>query len=254
MAYRVMVDAGHGGYDNGAVYNGRREKDDTLRLALAVGQILAQNGIDVEYTRTEDIYQNPNEKARIANESGVDFFVSLHRNSSPYPNTYSGVETLVYNTGDIKEEFAENINEELEEVGFNNLGVNVRTNLAVLRRTQMPAVLVEVGFINTDADNALFDSRFYEIANAIAQGILETIREEAPVPYQRYRVQVGLFQNFNNALNLQTRLLEDGYTADIEKMGDYYAVLVGNTDNYEQARELENALSSRGYETLVIAL
>ena len=254
MAYRVMVDAGHGGYDNGAVYNGRREKDDNLRLALAVGQILAQNGIDVEYTRTEDIYQNPNEKARIANESGVDFFVSLHRNSSPYPNTYSGVETLVYNTGDIKEEFAENINEELEEVGFNNLGVNVRTNLAVLRRTQMPAVLVEVGFINTDADNALFDSRFYEIANAIAQGILETIREEAPVPYQRYRVQVGLFRYFNNALNLQTRLLEDGYTADIEKMGDYYAVLVGNTDNYEQARELENALSSRGYETLVIAL
>lgn len=246
--------AGHGGYDNGATYNGRREKDDTLRLALAVGQALTQKGLDVEYTRTEDIYQNPNEKARIANESGVDLFLSLHRNSSPYPNTYSGVETLIYNDGDIKEEFAENINEELSKVGFADLGENIRTNLAVLRRTNMPAVLVEAGFINTDADNALFDSRFYDIANAIAQGVADTVMEEAPVPYNRYRVQAGLFRNFNNALNLQNQLLQDGYTADIERTGELYSVLVGNTDSYTQAAALEQALESRGYSTLIITV
>lgn len=254
MAYRVMVDAGHGGYDNGATYNGRREKDDTLRLALAVGEALSQRGIDVEYTRTEDIYQNPNEKARIANESGVDLFLSLHRNSSPYPNTYSGVETLIYNEGDIKEEFAENINDALEDVGFKDLGVNVRTNLAVLRRTRMPSVLVEAGFINTDADNALFDSRFNDIADAIAKGVVETIQEEAPTPYNRYRIQVGLFRNFNNALNLQNRLIEDGYPADIVRMDDLYGVLAGNFDTYSQAQSLEQALNSRGYETLLIAM
>ena len=70
---------------------------------------------------------------------------------------------------------AQNINEQLEQVGFVNQGVNERTNLVVLNRTQMPAVLVEVGFINTDADNALFDERFDEIAQAIADGILETL-------------------------------------------------------------------------------
>ena len=48
---RVILDAGHGGYDNGAQYDGRKEKDDNLRLTLAVGQILEQNGVPVSYTR-----------------------------------------------------------------------------------------------------------------------------------------------------------------------------------------------------------
>ena len=52
----VIIDPGHGGMDPGAVYKGRQEKDDNLRLALAVGEILKNNGIDVSYTRTTDIY------------------------------------------------------------------------------------------------------------------------------------------------------------------------------------------------------
>ena len=97
MATRVVVDAGHGGWDNGAMFNGRKEKDDNLNLALAVGDILKNNGIDVVFTRTDDVYQSPNEKARIANRANADFFVSLHRNSSPEPNQYTGVQTLLYN-------------------------------------------------------------------------------------------------------------------------------------------------------------
>ena len=83
MAYKIVLDAGHGGTDPGAVYNGRNEKDDNLALAQAVGKILEDNGVDVVYTRTEDIYQTPFEKARIANQSGADYFISFHRNSSP---------------------------------------------------------------------------------------------------------------------------------------------------------------------------
>ena len=57
---RVVIDAGHGGdRDPGAVYEGRREKDDNLRLALAVGRILEQNGVDVAYTRVTDLYDTP---------------------------------------------------------------------------------------------------------------------------------------------------------------------------------------------------
>ena len=55
MPYSIMLDAGHGGRDPGAVYNGRQEKDDTLKLTLAIGQILQNNGLDVEYTRTTDV-------------------------------------------------------------------------------------------------------------------------------------------------------------------------------------------------------
>ncbi|MEE1196214.1 MAG: N-acetylmuramoyl-L-alanine amidase [Lachnospiraceae bacterium] len=175
MAYKIMIDAGHGGDDPGAVHQGRREKDDNLRLALAVGEILAENGIDVEYTRTTDVYQTPFQKATLANQSGADFFISFHRNSSPMPNQYSGIETLVYDKSGIKYEMAENINGAVAELGFKNLGVKDRPGLVVLRRTKMPALLIETGFINNDADNQLFDEKFDEIANAIAHAILGTL-------------------------------------------------------------------------------
>ena len=74
---------------------------------------------------------------------------------------------------------ADAINRNLESLGFVNHGVHERTNLAVLRRTNMPAVLVEVGLINTDRDNIRFDSRFYEIAQAIADGILSSLNTAA---------------------------------------------------------------------------
>ena len=173
--YKVALDAGHGGSDPGAVYNGRQEKDDTLDLTLAVGDILKKNGVDVFYTRTTDEYETPFKKATDANNSGADLFISIHRNSSETPNQYSGVESLVFNDTGLKAEVARNINNQLEDVGFKNLGVDVRKNLVLLKRTKMPAVLVEAGFINNDKDNYLFDQEFDKIANAIADGILESI-------------------------------------------------------------------------------
>ena len=172
----VILDAGHGGSDFGATYEGRMEKDDNLALTLAIGDILAANGVNVLFTRTTDIYETPAQKAAEANASGADYFVSIHRNSSPIPHQYTGVESLVYNRYSVAGNMARNINRNLEAVGFANQGVNERKNLAVLRRTTMPAVLVEVGFINNDADNALFDAEFDAIAQAIADGILESIQ------------------------------------------------------------------------------
>lgn len=146
-----------------------------MALTLAVGRILEANGVDVYYTRENDVFETPLQKAQEANQTGADYFVSIHRNSSPVPNQYTGIETLVYNRYGEAARLAYNINEQLEQVGFENQGVNERTNLAVLRRTQMPAVLVEVGFINTEADNALLDARFDDVAQAIADGIIETV-------------------------------------------------------------------------------
>lgn len=127
------------------------------------------------YTRTTDIYESPYGKATEANAVNADYFVSIHRNSSPYPNQYTGVESLVYNRYGEAARLAENINEQLEAVGFVNQGVNERPNLVVLNSTQMPAVLVEAGFINTDADNQLLDEKFEDTAQGIANGILKTL-------------------------------------------------------------------------------
>lgn len=175
MPYTVVLDAGHGGANPGATYNGRQEKTDALNLTLAVGQLLENAGVNVVYTRTSDIYDSPARKAEKANEADADYFVSIHRNSSVYPNQYTGIESLVYNRYGEAARMAESINENLQAIGFINHGVNERTNLVVLNRTQMPAILIEAGFINNDSDNALFDNRFQEIAQAIADGILDSL-------------------------------------------------------------------------------
>ncbi|MDF2541163.1 MAG: N-acetylmuramoyl-L-alanine amidase [Herbinix sp.] len=252
---KVILDAGHGGNDPGAVYGERQEKNDTLRLALAVGEVLENNGLDVAYTRTTDVYHSPNEKVRFANTERGDLFVSIHRNSSETPNTYSGVESVIYNEGGVKEDAADYMNRNLEEVGFNDLGVDIRTNLAVLRGTKMPAVLLEIGFINSDEDNTLLDTSYDDVVNAIGRGIMEAldVNTEVPATY-RYRVQVGLFRIYNNALNLQYQLVEEGYPAQIVNQGDMYAVHVGDFPNLDSAAALEKTLRRRGYNTLVVAV
>lgn len=255
----IALDAGHGGSDPGAVYNGRREKDDNLRLAMAVGDILKNEGMDVFYTRDNDIYETPFKKATDANNSGADYFVSFHRNSGENPNAASGVQVLIYSEGGEKERLAENILDNLTDLGFKDLGIIERPNLVVLKRTNMPAVLIETGFINNDDDNKKFDDEFDRIAAAIADGIIKTIGsgtaskdnnvltapDEGNIkdPYEGlyekdrernrctcdklYRVQVGAFRNRDNADRLLEPLLDMGYPAFIIYQDDLYKVQVG---------------------------
>ena len=257
---KVIIDAGHGGYDNGAVYNGRREKDDNLELSLAIGEILSDSGIEVGYTRVDDIYQSPIEKARSANAQDGDYLISIHRNSSPNPNMYSGVQTLIYEEGGVDSLLANNINQEMANVGYQNLGISERQNLAVLRRSDMPAALVEVGFINTDADNALLDARFGDTAQAIADGIIGTLLQTGELIFEDvedsdeiYRVQTGLFRNTENAERMATQLRAMGYEVAIEMNNGLYAVKVGESDDLEDAVELEQQLRRMGYDTLIVS-
>lgn len=252
MAGKVILDAGHGGPEPGATFEGRQEKDDTLRLALAVGEILERNGVEVAYTRTEDVYDTPFEKAQIANREGGDFLISFHRNSSPEANEYSGVETLVYDKSGEKLELAENINEELENVGFRNLGVKERPGLVILKRSKMPAVLVEAGFLNTEADNELFDQNFDEISLAIANAVLKTLgQDELQVQERYYRVQTGAFMRKAYAEDLLYQLLGQNYPAYILKDGSFYKVQVGAFRNLDNAVRMEEALRRQGYSTFI---
>ena len=253
MPISIMLDAGHGGTDPGAVYQGRKEADDTLKLTLAVGEILQNRGFDVEYTRTTDVYESPYQKAMEANEAGVDYFVSIHRNSYPTDNEVSGVESLVYNLSGIKYEMAKNINEQLESVGFVNLGVHARPNLVVLKRTKMPAVLVEVGFINSDTDNQLFDESFYDIAGAIADGIIDTLMKQNMNQIMQYRVQVGAYRQRRYAEELLNELLSQEYPAFIEEGNGFWRVQVGDYPTLAEAADMERRLKRAGYPTIIVS-
>lgn len=279
----IALDAGHGGSDPGAVYNGRREKDDNLKLAMAVGDILKNEGMDVFYTRDNDIYETPFKKATDANNSGADYFVSFHRNSGENPNAASGVQVLIYSEGGEKEQLAENILDNLTDLGFKDLGVIERPNLVVLKRTNMPAVLIETGFINNDSDNEKFDDEFEQIAAAIADGILKTIgsgtasrdNNVQPAPdesnikdpyeglYEKdressrctcdklYRVQVGAFRNRDNADRLLEPLLDMGYPAFIIYQDDLYKVQVGAYKKLDNAVDMERKLRKLKYNTYI---
>ena len=252
MANTVILDAGHGGSDNGASYQGRLEKDDNLALTMAVGDILKRNCINVLYTRTTDIYHTPFEKAQTGNRSGADYFVSIHRNAYLTPNTSKGVETLVFNDEGVKAKMARNINANLAALGFDNRGVIERPNLVVLKRTRIPAVLVEAGFIDNDSDNALFDQKFEEIANAIAQGIIETIGGCNEPPAKRlYRVQVGAYRDREEADALLNELKNQGYPAFILLDNGLYKVQSGAFAVLDNAVRMEERLRSAGYNTFI---
>lgn len=268
MPYSIMMDAGHGGQDPGAIYNGRQEKDDTLTLTLTIGEILQNNGINVEYTRTTDVYLTPIARAREANNANADLFISIHRNSFPRDNEVSGVESLIYNLTGLKLEIAEAINEQLEAEGFVNLGVKARPNLVVLKRTKMPAVLVEVGFINSDSDNELFDANYSAIAQAIAFAILDVLEDRnlipdedtsnnpsspPTIPNQIYRIQVGAFRNRNYANRLLNELLELDFPAYLDDTGEFYRVGVGGYSNLNEAASIERILKQEGYQTIIIS-
>ena len=290
MATKIVVDAGHGGSNPGAVHEGRRESDDALRLAMAVGRILESNGYDVSYTITRDVTQSVGQKAAIANEEGADFFVSIHRNAGEYPGQYTGVQTLIYDDSGIKKQMAERINANLEALGFRNAGVSIRPNLVVLNSTQMPALLVEAGFIDSDTDNRLFDSRFQAMAQAIADGIMDTLdgtqvtssnvsendqeveRHRPPQrppmrppippmppmqpmppeePEELYRVQAGAFRERQNADNLLQLLENDGFPAFIVYQDGLYKVQVGAFSRLSNAIAMEREVREKGYNTYI---
>ena len=250
-ARKVIIDAGHGGQEPGAIFEGRTEKNDNLRLALAVGQILSKNGVDVMYTRVTDIYQSPLEKAQIANRSDADYFVSIHRNAMPTPGTASGALSLVYENSGVPALMAENINRSLQSVGLANLGISERPGIIVLRKTQMPAVLVEAGFIDNPADNKFFDTNFQAVAQAIADGVLKTIGQENKEPAY-YQIQVGAFPD-RAAANQQLQQLQiQGFPAFVVADDGVYKVRAGAFLNLDNAARMEQTLRNYGYSTYMV--
>lgn len=172
--YKVFVDPGHGGKDNGASRFGRNEDDINLQVAHRVVKKLREKGIDVEMSRTSDIYVGLSERGKMANQYGADVFISIHHNSSESGSTIlNGVETY-YNTNKSSHKgYATEIQSStIKETSAKNRGVKT-ANHAVTRVANMPGVLVEGGYINNKIESAkLVDPEYQEkLALGIANGV-----------------------------------------------------------------------------------
>jgi len=175
----VCLDAGHGGTAAGAEFEGRLEKDDNLKMALRVRDLLESSGCELKVvlTRTDDSSVELQERCDIATEKDATMFVSLHRTSGGG----AGVETwTVAKPTDGDTALAKAIQTRLVGVGVssdrdvrNGTAENPNGNYYVLEHTEgIPGCLVELGFIDSAEDNALLDEHFEEYAAAIADGIL----------------------------------------------------------------------------------
>ena len=179
----VCLDAGHGGDDPGAVFEGRQEKDDNLAMVLAVRDALEAEGFEnltVLLTRTEDTALELEERTDFANGHDATLFVSIHRNSGGG----QGLETWISADGHRPEtDLANLIQSNLKEVSSTkDRGVkkgtasNPHASYYVVGNTKMPACLIELGFIDNQWDNRALDEEFDLWARAIADGILQMVK------------------------------------------------------------------------------
>ncbi len=189
----VVIDAGHGGKDPGAMANDLVEKNLALDLAYRLAARLRSQGIEVIMTRDDDTYLTLAKRVKIASKAGNAIFVSLHFNKEKSSNV-SGIETFfydphypekfpsIYEAVDMPprkptaaELLAEHVQQKLVSVtGANDRGVK-NYPYYVVRKNRVPAILVEGGFLSHSLESKMVANGGYRriLANAIADGILE---------------------------------------------------------------------------------
>ena len=182
MAIKVYIDQGHNpkNPNSGAEGNGYREQDLVYTIGVLTADILRSRGFDARLSRPTPATQlgtsNSSSLASRVNDAnswGANVFISRHANASD--NSFaSGQEAFVYSLSSPAYPLAEDILKQLNlSTGLRNRGVTVRTNLYVLRRTAMPATLVELGFITNSSDANLMAGNPELFAAGVANGVLE---------------------------------------------------------------------------------
>jgi N-acetylmuramoyl-L-alanine amidase len=178
----VMLDPGHGGRDPGAIgLGGLREVDVIMPVARRVAEILEKQGIAVKMTRTGDNYVGLDERVAISREAGATIFVSIHANSIDNRPDVNGLETYHYNIG---QSLADTVHRTVVDyVNKNGFYLNDRrvrsARFLVLRKSTIPAILVETGYLTSAEESARLRRDDYQkvMAEAIAKGIIQYIKD-----------------------------------------------------------------------------
>lgn len=174
---KIVLDAGHGGKDDGTSYEGEKEKDINLAVVEKMREILEQNGFTVILTRSTDEFISLDERVDIANQLEADLFISIHCNDYPQDTSIKGLECYFSKDSIDGEGYAKSIIEILKKRG------NITTRNAksgdyrVLRNTKMPAVLIELGFISNREERESLVNNDYQkkLAEELVECILQNV-------------------------------------------------------------------------------
>ena len=179
MSKKIYIDPGHGGVQPGAVKGSRKEKDDVLRIALKIKELLKGQDCEVRLSRETDVDVDINDRCKDANSWGADYFLSIHRNSAGA--TATGNEIWIYSKAtDITEAKARNLlNAVTKATGLKDRGVHKGavsySDYGVNKYTNMHSALIELGFISNDGDNKVFDETLDETALALSKTLLSLV-------------------------------------------------------------------------------
>lgn len=177
----VILDAGHGENDTGAVSGNIYEKDINLKAVKMIGKELENAGIEVIYTRTNDKRLSTDKntdlrlRAEMSSKYKAEYFISIHTNY--YEKITSGFEIYI-NDSKYAKRLAKSVGQEFELLNYStNRGIKGGTHLRVLRLNQVPSILIELGFINSDDLDYLIDETKLEIlCQSISKGIIERVK------------------------------------------------------------------------------
>ncbi|WP_226579636.1 N-acetylmuramoyl-L-alanine amidase [Halobacillus litoralis] len=257
----VVIDAGHGGTDPGAIYQGNQEKTFNLAIALNVERILSQNyEVETIMTRTRDVTLSLDSRTSLANRLNADFFLSIHNNAAGG----RGFESYVFNgplspnTQQYQRTIHNTTYKAMSSYGVRDRGQK-RANYYVLRETNMSALLLEVLFVDNPQDLALLKNSAFinDISRAIANGVADALNlpakePTAPTPPSDtlFRVIAGSFSSRENAEERIEYLASNGFAGFVVPTTisgkTYYRVQTGAFSNEENAREQVDQLKSVG--------
>lgn len=169
----IVIDAGHGGKDPGAINGAYREADAALDISYLLAEELIKQGYKAIMTRSDDTFIELYDRCKIANYHNADLFISIHLNASTNKSAY-GIETWSHPNSIKGNQFASFVQKALiDELQARDRGVKQSSGLCVLKHTKAPAILIETGFISNDNEcKKLFDSEYQKrIIKAIIRAI-----------------------------------------------------------------------------------
>lgn len=205
---KVFLSAGHGGADPGAVANGLYEKTINLNTLLSCKSELERHGVKVVCSRLKDENDPVEQEVKEANSSGADIAISFHINAGGG----DGFEVYYHNASVKGKKLAGLCEKHVKILGQNSRGLKSGNHLHFVKKTSMPAVLVESFFIDNTKDKNIGDTISEQVAfgTAYAKAILEYLG----ISYKTakvYRVQVGAYSNKTNAEAMKKKLKSAGF-------------------------------------------
>lgn len=262
----IVLDPGHGGEDEGCARDGVEEKEVNLRIALEIQRKLLEKGYQVKLTRNQDMELTLEDRAKTANETGADLYISIHQNSSQEANA-DGIE--VWYSRQNQGEESERLSRIIQKYAVQNTGAKSRElveneELYVIRECTMPSCLIETGFLSNKAEcDKLAAAEYQErLGDGIAAGIDAYLNpktmyltfDDGPTEENTARVldilkarniKATFFlvgENVEKHPEMAKRIVDEGHTIGIHCYSHDYNALYASVDGYiadfEKAQEV----------------